>query len=395
MHIESYTFNMQYTYVPRKLTRDLSQALARFPAVAILGPRQCGKSTLAKAFLGRRRGTLYLDLERRSDTMKLRDPELFFEAHPSEIVCLDEVQRLPEIFTSLRSVIDERGRAGQFIILGSASRELMKQSSESLAGRIAYLELTPFLFSELVQSGTWLSRYLARGGYPPSALAASESASFLWRQSFIRTFLERDVPQLDVRIPAATLDRLWRMCAHQHGQLLNQSRLGAALGVSHTTIRSYIDLLVRTFMLRTLPPLMPNLKKRLVKSPKIYIRDSGILHALLDVETYDDLLGHPAMGASWEGLVIENILSEMPGWKGYFYRTASGAEIDLVLERGRRRLAIECKASASPEPSAGFWTALDDLEIADAWIVGLVGESYPLKRGVNVASLKDCVRALK
>jgi predicted AAA+ superfamily ATPase len=330
---------MHGTYIPRRLESAVGGCLGAFPASAVLGPRRCGKSTLARAIMSRRKGTVYLDLERPSDLRKLTEPELFFEAHRNDLICLDEIQRRPDLFPVLRSIIDERDRPGQFLILGSASRDLIRQSSETLAGRIAYLELTPLLVSE-IGSHPKASMLWLRGGFPESFLAKSDAESVLWRENFIRTFLERDIPQLGIRIPSASLERLWQMCAHYHGQLLNQSTLGAALGVSHTTIRSYLDLLSETFMVRLLSPLLPNLKKRLVKAPRIYIRDTGILHSLLDIEDEDDLMGHPARGASWEGFVIENILAELPDWRSHFYRSVTGAELDLVLEKGRTRIFL-------------------------------------------------------
>ena len=277
------------------------------------------------------------------------------------------------------------------MILGSASRDLIRQSSESLAGRIAYLELTPFLLSEVETDGKVIPYWL-RGGFPESALARSNRDSVRWRRNFIRTFLERDIPQLGIRIPSKTLERLWRMCAHYHGRQLNQSSLGAALGISHTTIRSHLALLAETFMVRLLPPLLPNLKKRLVKSPRIYLRDSGVLHTLLDIENEDDLLGHPVRGSSWEGMVIENILGELRDWRGYFYRSVAGAEIDLVLEKARTRIAVECKLSTVPEVGKGFWNALKDIEIKEAFIIAPVKESYPIGKGVKVTSLSEFIR---
>lgn len=385
---------MHVNLVPRFLEPVVRRALTESPAVAILGPRQCGKSTLAKALLENRPDAVHLDLEKRSDAARLADPELFFETHAGDLVCLDEIQRLPEIFSVLRSVIDEDRRSGRFLILGSASRELIRQSSESLAGRLQYLELTPFLAGEAADAGVEVRRYLLRGGFPPSVLAESDGASMRWRQGFLSTFLERDIPQLGVTIPAGSLERLWRMTAHHHGQILNLSQLGGSLGVSHTTARAYVDLLVRTFMIRLLPPLAANTAKRLVKSPRLYLRDSGILHALLDIESMDDLLGHPVFGPSWEGMVIENVLAHLPTWRGYFYRTARGAEIDLVIEKGRTRIAIECKASSAPEPSAGFWTALGDVKPRQAWIVAPVQGSYRLAKDVTVSSLEACLAAL-
>ena len=349
------------SYIPRFLEAELAQSLEESPAVAILGPRQCGKSTLARAALRGRKAVVTLDLERRADAARLAEPELFLDAHAHDLVCLDEIQRMPGIFRSLRSAIDEDRRNGRFLILGSASRELIRQSSESLAGRIRYLELTPFLLPESLRAGRDTHALLLRGGFPPSLLAASDAASMRWRQSFISTFLERDIPQLGFSIPAASIERMWKMIAHHHGQVLNLSQLGSSLGISHTTVRSYVDLLSRTFMVRVLPPFLANTAKRLVKSPRIYLRDSGMLLALLDIETWDDLLGHPVFGHAWEGMVIENLLAHLPGWRGAYYRTAKGAEVDLVLEKGRRRIAIECKASAAPQLTQGFWSAMKDI----------------------------------
>jgi len=372
-------------YIDRIQTTEIENRLKQMPAVALLGPRQVGKSTLAKQIIKPFNNAIYLDLERPSDINKLRDPEAYFALHADKLICLDEIQRTPELFPVLRSVIDERQRNGQFLILGSASPDLIKQSSESLAGRIAYIELAPLIQQEIE---TNLLRTLwLRGGFPRSFLAMNDKASSKWRLDFIRTFLERDLPQLGFSLSAKTMERFWKISAHNHGQLLNQSKLGSSLGVSHHTIRSYIDLLEHTFVIRALPPYQANLKKRIVKSPKIYVRDSGLLHALLGLETQDDLFSHPCYGSSWEGFVIENILSLFPDWDASFYRTASGNEIDLILERGKKRIAIECKASSSPDVGRGFWSALKDLEIDEAWIIAPVSESYPLGKGVTVAPI--------
>lgn len=380
-------------YLPRAVQSQVDARLADFPVVAVLGPRQCGKTTLIRETVASHPGVVYLDLERPSDLAKLRDPELFFNLQRSQgnvsLFCLDEIQRAPEIFPLLRSLVDEERRNGQFLLLGSASRDLLRQTSESLAGRIAYLELTPFLANEILGDDPGaLPRLWVRGGFPRSFLAASDESSRAWRESFVLTFLERDLPQLGFNVPAAMLHRLWRMLAHLHGQTLNSSQLGGTLGVSHTTIRSYLDLLTQTFMVRLLEPYAANTKKRLVKSPKVYLRDSGILHSLLQIDRLDDLLAHPGCGESWEGLVIENVIAALPRWQPSFYRTADGAEIDLVLERGQRRLAIECKASTAPVVSRGFWSALKDLGIEEAWIVAPVTEPYPLRAGVTVAPLR-------
>jgi len=382
---------MQGNYIPRLLESEIRECLQDFPAVALLGPRQCGKSTLAKALIAGRKDAVYLDLERSSDLQKLSEPELFFAHNSDKLLCLDEIQRAPELFASLRSVIDTNRRNGRFLLLGSASRDLIRQSSESLAGRIAYLELTPFLLTEVsnIQRSVTLNTLWMRGAFPDSLLARNDNSSIRWRENFIRTFLERDIPQLGYRIPAAAIHRVWQMCAHNQGQLLNTSQLGSALGISHTTVRSYIDLLSQTFMLRVLHAFNGNVKKRLVKSPKVYLRDSGILHSLLKIDSFDELLGHPVFGASWETVVLENIIAANPGWQPFFYRTAAGAEIDLLLVRGRRRVAIECKASMAPKLTRGFWTALDDLNVESAWVIAPVEESYPLKENVMVRPLAD------
>ena len=377
------------TYVHRHLTRDILRRLENIPAVALLGPRQCGKSTLARHIISKRKDAQYLDLERPSDVNKLRDPEAFFALNRGKLVCLDEIQLVPGLFSALRPILDEEGRNGRVFVLGSASLDLIRQSSESLAGRISYLELTPFMPDEVGAEDLytlWL-----RGGFPRSFLAPDDQASFEWREDFIRTFLERDIPQLGFRIPARSIRRLWQMCAHVHGQVLNASRIGEALGTSHHTVKSYMDILAETFILRILPPFHANLKKRLVKSPKIYIRDTGLLHSLLGIETHNDLLGHPVFGASWEGLVVESVISRTPGWRHSFYRTSSGVELDLVLKRGTRTVAIECKATTAPRPTRGFWQALQDLGIDEAFIVSPVSEGYPIERGVRVVPLHDMI----
>ncbi|MCG8603480.1 ATP-binding protein [bacterium] len=370
---------------------EVVQSLLDFPAVAILGPRQAGKSTLARKVTEEIGNAVYLDLEKPSDLRRLSEPEIFLNLHREKLICLDEIQRAQDLFAVLRGRIDENARNGQFLILGSASRDLIRQSSESLAGRIAYLELSPFDLAELVQtlddSDTLLEQTWLRGGFPRSFLSLNDSRSLNWRDNFIRTFLERDIPQLGFQIPAKSVRRLWQMCAHTHGQILNASRLGESLGVSHTTIRTYLDLLQQTFMVLLLPPCEANLKKRLVKSPKLYIRDSGILHALLEIESLDELIGHPVYGASWEGFALENILSVLPKWNKGFYRTSSGAELDLVLTRGQKRIGVEFKASKAPHLSRGFWNAIDDLQLERTWVIAPVPDSYPVAENVEVSGL--------
>lgn len=382
--------------IPRNLAAKINKRLQYNAVVAILGPRQCGKTTLALQIVKALDKSVILDLENPADLAKLDDPLAFFSLHEDDLVCLDEIQRAPELFATLRSIVDERGRNSQFLILGSAGRDLIRQSSESLAGRIAYLDLTPFLLDEIEPTGhSDLRRIWLRGGFPRSYLAADDDVSFQWRQDFIRTFLERDIGMLGFRIPPARLGRLWKMCAHIHGSLLNASKLADSLGVSSHTIRSYIDLLEHTFMIRVLMPDTPNIKKRLVKSPKIYIRDSGILHSLLDIRTHDDLLSHPVVGASFEGFAMENILACTKSYEPSFYRTGAGAEIDLVLRRGRHVRAFELKSSTSPNVTKGFWNALEDISPDDAYVVAPVKASYPIKHGVIVTPLHDIITKLK
>ena len=385
------------SYIPRLITEGIKQKLSNIPAVLILGPRQCGKSTLAKTIISEMTNAIYLDLERPSDSNKLTDPEAFFSLNANKLICLDEIQRTPDLFPVLRSVIDENRRNGQFIMLGSASHNLIKQSSETLAGRISYFELTPFLLKEISEDHhlNKLRKLWLRGGFPRSYLASNERESFEWRLDFIRTFLERDIPQIGFRIPAKTLERFWKMCAHLHGQILNSSKLGESLGLSHHTVRSYVDLFDQTFVLRILRPYESNLKKRLIKSPKIYLRDTGLLHTLLGIEDHNDLLGHPVYGASWEGFVLENILSLLPDWTASFYRSSSGSEIDLILEKGKKRIAVECKVSTSPSLNRGFWNAMNDLNIKEAWVIAPVKDSYPLKNGVKVAPLQEFIDFLE
>ena len=383
------------------LTRDARQ----YPAIALVGPRQCGKTTLAKQWLQTLRDAggeaQYFDLEKPSDRMKLAaDPEAFLRRQMGT-VCLDEVQYVPALFEVLRSLIDEDRRPGRFLLLGSAAPELLKQSAETLAGRIATRELTPFQWRELARAGigknplVTLDSLWLRGGFPDSTLAEDDSASFRWRLDFIRTYLERDIPQLGFRVPAQTMERFWRMCAHLHGQSLNLSYLGQALGTSHTAPRHHLDILSGSFMMRLLEPTEANLSKRLVKSPKAYVRDSGLLHALLGVETLNDLDGHPVRGVSWEGLVIEHLIeAAAEGWHASYYRTAQGAELDLILEKGTRRIAFECKASSAPSVTRGFWTSLDDLKITEAYVVAPIQQPFPIGKGIEAVGLEAAVRAV-
>ena len=370
----------------RDLEPILHASLRRFPVVALVGPRQVGKTTLAKTVARKFDGAVYLDLERPSDAARLSDPELYLEPLAKRLVILDEIQRRPELFPVLRSLVDAKRANGRFLILGSASPDLSRQSSESLAGRIVYHELAPFSAHETV-TGTREKQMALwnRGGFPGAFLAPSNARSLAWREAFIDTHLQRDLPALGVRIPATAMRRFWEMLAHFHGQLWNASKIAASLGVTAPTTKHYLDTLEDTFMIRQLPPFAGNLKKRLVKSPKIYLRDSGLLHALLRIGSIDELLGHPIAGASWEGWVIEQALAASGTNTGAsFFRTAAGAEIDLVLEKPRgKRIAIEIKLSTAPKPSRGFWTGIADLKPSEAYVVYPGKERYPLGHGVE------------
>lgn len=381
--------------INRRLLPQIEHSLGDFPAVALLGPRQAGKTTLARIVASARPDSVHLDLERPSDLAKLSDPELFLSRHAGQFIVLDEIQRQPELFAVLRALIDAQRTPGRFLLLGSASPQLLRQASESLAGRICFHELAPFDVSEINPSHRQLQDFWLRGGYPLSWLAQSDASSFAWRESFISTHLERDIPAFGIRIPGTTLHRFWQMLAHLHGQLWNASRLAAGFGVSAPTVQHYLDILEATYMLRRLPPLQANLGKRLVKSPKVYLRDSGILHALLGIENLNDLAGHPIVGASWEGWVLEQIAQLIGAqWQLSFYRTASGAEMDVVATRGGRKIGFEIKFSSAPALSKGFWSALNDLQLDQAYVVAPVESGYPLAPNVEVVAATELANVL-
>lgn len=386
--------------IPRHAQALIDDALARQAAVAVIGPRQVGKTTLALE-IAQSRPAIYLDLEAMGDREKLSDPVLFLSQHVDELVVLDEIHRMPALFEALRGIIDAGRRSGhrtgRFLILGSASIDLLRQSGETLAGRIDYVDLTPLCATELDGEDT-LRQLWVRGGFPDSYLSSNDADSLRMRQSFIRTYLERDVPMFGPRIPAETLERLWIMLAHSQGTLLNASRLANALAVSAPTVTSYIGLLVDLLLVRRLPPFHANVKKRLVKSPKTYVRDSGLVHALLGIETHDELLGHPVVGASWEGFVIENLLAVAPSRaRASFYRTARGAEIDLLLELGAKHgtWAIEIKRGLAHKAEKGFHIALEDVQPDKAFLVYSGTDRYPKGNGIEAISLPALAEELR
>ena len=380
-------------YLNRKKEDDVEFAIKHFPVTAVIGPRQCGKSTLVKHLMAKYTSEfLYLDLERPSDLEKLNDAEWFLSSQKDKLVCIDEIQRKPELFPLLRSLVDEWDRSGCFLILGSASRDLLMQSSESLAGRIIYKQLTPFLWAEV--SDISIESYFERGGFPRSLLAVNDRVSFDWRESFIVTFLERDLLQW-VNFTPATMRRLWQMLAHVNGQTVNYSSLGNSLGVSNQTVKNYIDLLRSTFMVDVVEPHISNLGKRLVKASKVYISDSGIVGALLGIRSFTDLAGHPAFGSVWESIVLINLRGTFPDAEITHYRTAGGAEIDFVVNIRNQIIAIECKASYAPTLSKGNHIAISDIHPAHTFIVTPSSESWPMSKGIDVVSLTELFRKLE
>jgi predicted AAA+ superfamily ATPase len=382
--------------IPRRIEALVQDRLGHLPAVALLGPRQVGKTTLAHT-VAEGRKSVYLDLESPLDREKLKDATFYLSGHEDELVILDEVQRMPELFSTLRGLIDQgrrRGKkSGRFLLLGSASVDLLQQS-ETLAGRIAYIELSPLDVLEVPanQNQLWV-----RGGFPESFLADDEPRSLIWRQDFIRTYLERDIPQLGPRIPATTLHRFWTMLAHVQGGLFNAAQLARGLAVDGKTVTRYLDLLVDLMLVRRLQPFQTNIGKRLVRSPKVYLRDSGIVHALLNIGDYEALLGHPVSGASWEGFVIENLIRASPlRTAPLFYRTAAGAEIDLLLEIPQHGLwAIDIKHGLSAHPEKGFFVACEDLKPERRFVVNSGSERRKVTKNVEVVGLRELARMLE
>ena len=385
--------------IPRRVTGEIEAALDRQAAVALIGPRQVGKTTTALE-IGETRNALYLDLEDRDDRARLASPALFFENFEDRLIILDEIHRMPELFETLRGVIDRGRRSGKgrgrFLILGSASIDLLRQSGESLAGRIAYINMTPLTALEVDDDRVSRDRLWLRGGFPDSYLAGSDRASLIWRRDFIHTYLERDIPMFGPRIPAETLERLWTMLAHRQGGILNASDLARSLEISAQSVNRYVDLLVDLLLVRRLPPYFANVSKRLVKSPKVYVRDSGLVHALLGIETLEQLLGNPVAGMSWEGFVLETLLSVLP-WsaRASFYRTATGAEIDLIIEQPDGSIwAIEIKRSLTARVERGFYISREDLHPARSFVVHAGDDRYPLGEGIEAISIRAMAEEL-
>lgn len=380
--------------IERNGAADLARYLKYFPAVGIIGPRQCGKSTLALAYLKNKKNSLYLDLENPDDRAKLANPTLFFSENRHPLICLDEVQFMPDIFPVLRSIIDRNKRNGQFILLGSASPELLRQSSETLAGRIHYMELAPFALEEVSDTKNAFTKLWLRGGFPRSFLAPKEDISFTWRKNFVRTFLERDLSTFGVGTSAEAMRRFWMMCAHLHGQPLNLSNFGASLGVTHPTVRSYVDIMLGTFMLQKLEPFQANIQKRMRKAPKVYLADSGMLHALLNIQSMNELLGHPVAGFSWEGFVLAQLTRALKDWEIFYVTTADQAEIDFVLKRGKHVIAVETKLSKAPVVSRGFYSLMKDLNIKEGYVVAPVDTSFPINEQAQVTGIYSLLERL-
>ncbi|WP_299775352.1 ATP-binding protein [uncultured Tateyamaria sp.] len=383
--------------IERSHRQRVEEALDAQAGVVLLGPRQVGKTTLAQD-IAESRDAVYLDMERMTDRQILDEPDLYLDEQMGRLVVIDEIQLMPDLFKSLRGQVDRRRRAGhrtgQFLLLGSASNTLLHQSAESLAGRVSYHELTPFLLSEV--SVDEVSTLWLRGGFPDSFLAKTDRASLSWREDFIRTYLERDIPSFGMRIPAETLRRFWTMLAHEQGGLLNAAKLAGNLGISGQSVARYLDLLVDLMLVRRLPPWHANAGKRLVKSPKIYIRDAGMAHALLGIESTEALLGHPVIGGSWEGFCIENLIAAAPrGTEASFYRSSAGAEIDLLLKLpGGSLWAIEIKRSTSPKVTRGFHIAAEELRATERILVYAGERDLPASGGLRAMPLKNAMERL-
>lgn len=377
-------------YYSRRLESDVIRGLKNNPVTAIIGPRQCGKSTLARHITGDiQTEVVYLDLERPQDLSKLDQAEWFLGQQQGKLVCLDEIQRKPELFPLIRSLVDEWGGNGHFLVLGSATRDLIRQGSESLAGRITYKLLYPFLFEELHDDFP-LETYMLKGGFPRSILKDKDSTSFEWREDFIATFLERDLLMWS-GFSTATMRKLWQMLAHLNSQVVNFNLIANSLGISPPTAKYYIELLSSTCMVKLLPPFLANTGKRLIKSPKVYLTDTGISNALLGISDFSQLMGHPSVGAIWETMVLTNLSNTFPKLNFSFYRTSHGSELDIIIESTTELIAIECKSSTNPSLSRGTYTAIQDIHPKATFVVAPVKSGWPIQQGIEVVNLPEVV----
>ncbi|MBU0490039.1 MAG: ATP-binding protein [Bacteroidetes bacterium] len=377
---------------PRFLYSDIVEALENNSIVALIGPRQCGKSTLVKQFILKDRESVYLDLERPSDLARLNDPEWYLQQEREKLICIDEVQRKPDLFPVIRSLTDDWNESGKFLILGSASPDLLRQSSESLAGRITYKRLTPFLWDELQNEPTVL-QYLLRGGFPRSYLATSNKVAFQWCSDFITTFIERDMKQW-FGFQNSIMRRLITMLACNNGQTINYSSLANSLDISHATVRNYVDMMTSLFIVEVIPPFYSNRGKRLVKSPKIYISDSGLANALLGVSDTSQMISHPGIGALWESAVLAVLKGHFPTAQFSYYRTSNGAECDFVMEYQAKKIAVECKAGLSPVLSKGNYFALEDIKPDFVFVVAPIEHGWGLREGIRIVNLSEIINVI-
>lgn len=378
--------------IQRILTDKIIRSLEHFPVVGLLGPRQCGKTTLVKSL--DITDKIYLDLENRVDISKIGDPFIYFDFNHGKLICLDEIQNKVDIFIDIKSHADKIEGNGLFLVLGSASPLMLKQSSESLAGRIVYMELSGFLWDEIKDINTF-EHYLFRGIMPKSYLATDDELAYLWLDSYIKTFFQRDIIQFAPKITGYQVERLFTMLAHTHGSELNVSKLSKSLGLSFNTVKSYIDLLIESFQIFVLPVYYKNTGKRLVKSPKLYISDTGILHTLLRIRSFDQLLSHPVFGFSFESLIIYNIIKLFPSFNYSFYRTSDGAELDLVIEGNGKIIGVEIKSSKTPNLSRGFWNSLDDIKADYGWIIAWIDYKTKLKDNIYQSGLSCFIEFIK
>ncbi len=385
---------MNTSYLSRKAEKEISRLVKTYPAVVIVGPRQVGKTSLVKHLqpLFSKPAT-YLDLELPVDFNKFANPDLYLETLGDQTVIIDEVQRLPSLFPTLRALIDRNRQPGRFILLGSASPELIRDTSESLAGRVAYFELPPLAYDEICEVSDY-QKHWTRGGFPESLLASDDKTSFEWRLNFIQSYLERDLPLLGLNADPMLIRRLWTMAAHSNAGLLNMENFGKSLGISGPTVRRYLDFLESAYLIRRLPPYHFNIKKRLVKTPKMFIRDTGILHALLNIGNFQQLIGHPTLGGSWEGYILQEIAALAPArTELFFYRTQDGTEADLVIApAGVPETLVEIKFSTTPKVTKGMVIAKEDLQSKKHFIVCPVEEGYPLSEDFIVLSYKELNR---